>query len=63
MAQRDRFEKCLEEWDYIGAMQSLEDPAWSDWLEKNAALELTPSVVTYINDDQVDKLTHLTACT
>ena len=44
----EKFQDRLEAWDYIGALECLDDPVWTPWLEKNAALELTPVVITYI---------------
>ena len=49
----EKFQKCLDDWDFIGALQYLDNPQWLPWLEKHAALELTPAVITFINDEQV----------
>jgi len=57
----EKFQDRLEAWDYIGALECLDDPVWTRWLEKNAALELTPVVITYITDEQEVKGPHMVA--
>ena len=59
MEFQETFEKYLEDWDYIAASKSLEDPALKDWLKKNAAFELIPLCINYISDEQEAKGPHM----
>lgn len=53
------FEKHLEDWNYIAAIEMVKANPNDPWIKDNAAFELMPITVNYLTDEMAEKGPHM----